>query len=138
MNLPTQAQPSRRILLVCRPSTLQIHLESLLRGAGHVVHRVGDRAEAIASLHREPVDGVILDLMLPGAEAIGSMIAIRATRASMPVLAVSPGAAHGPGHLLPLARSLGAMTLVADPLEPARLLECVASWVPAGARQVAC
>jgi chemosensory pili system protein ChpA (sensor histidine kinase/response regulator) len=138
MNVCSETPSLRRILLVSRPSTLRFHLESVLQRGGWVVHRAADRGEALACLREGPFDGVVIDLMLPGAEAIGSMIAIRAANSDLPVLAVSAGAAEGAGHWLPLARSLGASTCVADPLDGDTLLDGLRGWLPGGLRQVAC
>ena len=138
MNVCSDSQSLRQILLVSRPSTLRFQLESVLQRAGWLVHRAADRVEALARLREGRIDGVVLDLMLPGSEAIGSMIAIRAANPDLPVLAVSAGAAEGAGHWLPLARSLGAATCVADPLDGDAMLERLRGWLPGGLRQVAC
>ena len=48
MNVCSDSQSLRQILLVSRASTLRFQLESVLQRAGWLVHRAADRVEALA------------------------------------------------------------------------------------------
>jgi DNA-binding response OmpR family regulator len=60
-----ESTPSRAILIVDDDRALRHALSALLTAAGHHIESVGDGPEALALLHKQPFDIVLLDIGLP-------------------------------------------------------------------------
>jgi DNA-binding response OmpR family regulator len=77
-----------RILVVEDEPRLRDLLRLYLERDGHAVTAVGDGRAALAAVDAEPIDLVVLDLMLPGLAGEAVLAAIR-ERSEMPVLIAS-------------------------------------------------
>lgn len=77
-----------RILVVEDEPRLRDLLRLYLERDGHAVTAVGDGGAALAAVDAEPIDLVVLDLMLPGVSGEAVLTAIR-ERSEMPVLIAS-------------------------------------------------
>ena len=60
-----ESTPSRAVLIVDDDRALRHALSALLTAAGHHIESVGDGPEALALLHTQPFDIVLLDIGLP-------------------------------------------------------------------------
>ena len=113
-------------------------LETILRGAGYEVTPAPDAEEGLRVLHGDaPVDLVLLDLFLPGADGIQFLRARAGMEADRqpPVIVVS--ATEDMDTLRPQLRELGAKMALRKPFDVQELLDGVkqhATRRAAGAR----
>jgi len=77
-----------RILVVEDDTDIAELIARYLTNAGHQVHRLASGADVLPRLQRDPVDLVILDLMLPGMDGLRVCDAMRheVTTAAIPVI----------------------------------------------------
>jgi two component transcriptional regulator, winged helix family len=78
-----------KVLLVEDNHDIGEAVERRLRMAGHIVtwNRTGD--DVVAMLDHDPVDAVILDLMLPAADGMAILRQIRRQQRDLPVLVIT-------------------------------------------------
>src|SRR4051812_33302401 len=74
-----------RILVVEDDEKIAALLDDYFSAAGYHCTRIGDGLEAVAYLRSNPVDLVMLDLMLPGLDGIGVCRAVR-TFSQVPIV----------------------------------------------------
>ena len=96
-----------------------------------------NRHEALARIQQGPVDLVLLNMLIPGAEGIGTLIGIRSAAPAMPIIAMAGGQAADGGGFLPLAKSLGATAVLGNPLDRESLLAAVHEMATPELRQLA-
>src|SRR5436189_839480 len=117
---------SPRILVVDDEVDISTVLSVTLRRAGFDVQTAGDGIEAIESIHREPPDLVILDVMMPRADGLETLKRIRehGPTVNLPVIMLSAKA-----QLADKIRGFdrGADDYVAKPFEPSEMLVRVQS-----------
>jgi DNA-binding NtrC family response regulator len=126
-----------RILLVDHDSSLRESVSQTLKTGGFLTSSASNRHEALDLLRQEPVDLVLLNMLMPGAEAIGTIIAIQAAAPLMRIIAMAGGPAASGRDFLPLAKSLGASALLNDPLDSGKLLDAVHQSLAQGLHQMA-
>lgn len=125
------------ILLVDHDLCLREELRQTLNADGFATCFASNRHEALELLSRGQIGAVILNMLMPGAESIGTIIAIRAFSPGTKLIAFSVGGADGAGHFLPLAKSLGASALLADATDRNQLLDTVHQLLSPGLHQMA-
>jgi two-component system NtrC family response regulator len=116
------------ILIVDDDQALRESLAEVLADLGHTPELAADGAQALARLARSPVDGVLLDLRMPGMDGLVVLARIRAMPNPPPVsvLTAVPTAANTIE-----AMRLGAFDHLAKPIGRAELASLVARMVPA-------
>jgi CheY-like chemotaxis protein len=106
------AEPSMRILVVeDDPSVAQV-LAEVLRVEGHDVLVALDGVEALNVVERTTVDGVFLDLVMPGLDGLSVLSRIRSRFPDLPVVILS---AHAESEATHRARELGAADILTKP-----------------------
>lgn len=137
MNTPPPNGTAMRILVVDHETPLRESIRQILSHDGFLTDIARDRHEALARIDLSPVDLVILNMHIPGAEGIGTLIGIRSSAPAVKILAMAGGTAVGGGDFLPLAKSLGATAVLGNPLDRERLLATVHETVAPQRRQLA-
>src|SRR5262249_41261894 len=112
---------SQRILVVDDEQSIRTLVEYALRDAGFQVISVGRGDDALAALARDPIDLVVLDLMLPGVDGLEVCRRIRAGN-SVPIIILS---ARGEELDKVLGLELGADDYVTKPFSPRELVSRV-------------
>jgi len=99
-------------------------LTASLTRNGHRVLQARDGAEALAAIEREPVDLLVLDLVMPNIDGYEVLARLKSSDkdARIPVVVVS-GADRSSSELRSLR--LGAKVYLTKPIEPAALTEVV-------------
>jgi two-component system chemotaxis response regulator CheY len=93
----------------------------ILTGAGHTVHEAEDGRRGLACLRKIRPDLVVTDMIMPDAEGIETIRAIRSETPTTPILAIS-----GSGEIyLRLATQLGATAALEKPFAPEALRQHV-------------
>jgi two-component system KDP operon response regulator KdpE len=112
-----------RILVVDDDPDIRLLLRLELSAEGHTIAEAGDGQAALGVLEREPVDLVLLDIMMPvldGWEVLRTL----ESAASPPIVVVTALATHGQHHLVELLE-LGAVDVVVKPFDPGWLVSLV-------------
>ncbi|MDX6647240.1 MAG: two-component system, OmpR family, alkaline phosphatase synthesis response regulator PhoP [Miltoncostaeaceae bacterium] len=112
---------SQRVLVVDDEASIRTIVEYALRDAGFEVIGAARGDEALKVLEREPIDLVVLDLMLPGVDGLEVCRRIRATR-NTPIIMLS---ARGEELDKVLGLELGADDYVTKPFSPRELVSRV-------------
>jgi DNA-binding response OmpR family regulator len=115
-----------RILVVEDDTDIAELIAHYLTNAGHQVHRLGSGADVMPRLQRDPVDLVILDLMLPGLDGLRVCEAMRqdAATAVIPVIMLT---ARGEESDRVSGLERGADDYVTKPFSPKELTARVAA-----------
>lgn len=120
----------KTILVVDDFASVRFFHQSLLKKAGFATIAAPDGADALAILEKQPVDLVVLDLLMPkmsGAEFIQRLRAI-SRFASLPILVITSEAQNEVGKRLQGTPGIGVM---AKPILPEALIREVQRLLPA-------
>jgi len=112
---------SQRVLVVDDEASIRTIVEYALRDAGFEVVGAARGDEALKVIEREPIDLVVLDLMLPGVDGLEVCRRIRATR-NTPIIMLSARAEELDKVL---GLELGADDYVTKPFSPRELVSRV-------------
>ena len=111
-----------RILVVDDDEILCRTLSHVLRHAGHEVVTAFDGAVALSLYSRDPVDLVVIDLIMPGKEGLETIIELRRMRSDLRIIAISGGRWAAAGDYLTMAKRLGATRTLAKPFSSREIL----------------
>ncbi len=112
---------AQRILVVDDEQSIRTIIEYALRDAGFDVVTAARGDDALAAMEREPIDLVVLDVMLPGMDGLEVCQKIRAER-NIPIIMLS---ARGEELDKVLGLELGADDYVTKPFSPRELVSRV-------------
>jgi len=113
------AESAPRVLVVDADPLLRNQLATTLAAEGCLVHTAANRHQAAAAVLEQDIHLVLMNMLMPHAEGIGTLIAVRAVNPEIRVIAMSPPSCDGADHFMQLAKSLGASALLRNPLDPA-------------------
>jgi CheY-like chemotaxis protein len=121
------AEPLMRILVVDDdPSVAQV-LADALRFEGHDVFVALDGVEALNFLETTTVNGVFLDLVMPGLDGFTVLSRIRSRYPTLPVVIIS---AYAETEVTRRARDLGAVHVISKPAALRELSQALAHFTP--------
>jgi CheY-like chemotaxis protein len=124
--------PGLRVLLVEDDALLGLAAEDALLDAGHAVALAADGAEALAYARSgAPFDVLVTDLSMPRLDGAALVRALRAGRASLPVVAVTGYALSAEERSLLDGDGGGATVVLAKPWTPDGLAAAVLRVAPA-------
>ena len=126
------------VLLVDEASALRESIARSLTGEGFQVHIATNRHESAAVLRDHRIDLVVMNMLMPHAEGIGTLMAIRSIAPTMKIIAMPGESGDQAGHFLPLAKSLGASAILTHPLDHELLLKTVHGLLSQELHQMAC
>jgi DNA-binding NtrC family response regulator len=112
----TEKRPPRgRVLVVEDEAYVRESLGELLRARGFDIHLAATVAEALECLGRAPVDLVLTDLRMPGADGLELIRRLQATDPEIPVIVLT-----GQGTILSAVECMkaGAVDYVLKPADP--------------------
>ena len=118
---PTLHAMAQRILVVDDEQSIRTIVEYALKDAGFDVVTAARGDDALIAMEREPVDLVVLDVMLPGMDGLEVCQKIRAER-NVPIIMLS---ARGEELDKVLGLELGADDYVTKPFSPRELVSRV-------------
>jgi len=102
----------KRILVVDDEPQVAEYLAEAIRGAGYEALVALDGTEALDVLAATQVDGVFLDLVMPGLSGLAVLAQIRKRHPHLPVVIISGNAVEG---IAAKADELGAVAVLAKP-----------------------
>ena len=97
----------------------------ILSEAGFDVVTARDGIEGLRVYHDQGADLVIMDIIMPEQEGLGSIRELRKEDAEVKIIAISGGGRIDPSDYLSVAETFGANLSLAKPIERALLLEKV-------------
>jgi len=93
-----------------------------LEAHGHEVRLARHGREALRVLHRETVDIIVTDVIMPEMDGFETIMEVRRLRPQLPIIVVSGGGRVGATDYLNMAKSMGANAAMIKPVAPAALL----------------
>jgi diguanylate cyclase (GGDEF)-like protein len=116
-----------QVLLVEDNRTIATAVAAYLKGPGHTVHLAGDAAAAERILAEQPIDIVLLDLILPDRDGRDLLVQMREDRATADIPVIVLSAKEG---AVPKAECLavGAAEFLEKPVSPKVLRTAVARY----------
>ncbi len=115
-----------RILLVDDDELLRGALHQILVRAGYDVDDASNGKLAVREYGRQRCDVVIMDIVMPDEEGLGTIRELRRTDPNVKIIAISGGGLGKAGDYLGVAQMLGAMRTLAKPFFPEALLAMIA------------
>jgi two-component system, chemotaxis family, chemotaxis protein CheY len=106
-----------RILIIDDEREILDLLWEVLREAGHDCFCAENGLIGFRALEQSQFDLVVMDLVMPEAEGIETIVKIRRTGSHIPILAISGAFLAVPGDLLDMAADLGADRILAKPFQ---------------------
>jgi DNA-binding response OmpR family regulator len=92
-----------------------------LKAMGFETIEIDDSRKVSELLSTQPVDAVIVDIVMPEKDGLEVIADIRKRWPDLLVIAISAGGRVGPKLYLEIARQLGANACLAKPVSPERL-----------------
>lgn len=126
---PTPPRPHRSLVILVADDDpdYQLRFREWLEGAGHRTLKALSGVEAIRTLHQQPVDLVITEVIMPDGDGLEVLLELKKMHSEIPRIAVSGGGRYLPAHdCLRVARGLGAQEALLKPLSSERVLLAVA------------
>lgn len=80
---------TRKILVIDDDEAMRECIAFFLEEEGHMVTVCNDGIEGVRHFEQEPYDLVITDIMMPGKDGLGVMIAMEKINPDVPILAIS-------------------------------------------------
>src|SRR5947209_58843 len=122
---PRRFSSPRRVLVVDDDAPFRFQVAAVLCDAGYVVSEAGGALAAMRAVLANPLDVVVLDLVLPDGNGIEVARAFRAVTTTRDLCVVAMTAHPGSLDLVD-PRSFGAASILIKPLSTAALLDAVA------------
>lgn len=114
-----------KLLLVDDDEDVRYALGKYLRRAGHEVVEAKDGKAALSLLQADSFDTIVTDIIMPEADGIELVMAIRSRTPDLPIIAISGGGRLAGFDYLPMVAGLGAKVVLAKPVDPDTLLAAV-------------
>ena len=115
-----------RILLVDDDELLRGALHQILVRVGYDVDDAANGKVAVREYRRQRCDVVIMDIVMPDEEGLGTIRRLRRVDPNVKIIAISGGGLGKAGDYLGIARMLGAMRTLPKPFLPEALLAMIA------------
>lgn len=114
-----------RILLAEDADAVRMLHRTILEAAGHVVTETADGCQCLDRLVSGCFDLLVTDVIMPGLDGMEVIMAARALRPGLPVVAISGGDCHGSSPAINASSMYGADAALCRPFTAERLIETV-------------
>lgn len=104
------------ILIADDDPTLRAIGAQLLEGEGYRILEAEDGNEALRLIEAEPVDLIVLDMLMPNKDGLETIIELRRRKCAVRILAISSGGSMDASSLLKPAEAFGADRVMSKPL----------------------
>lgn len=111
-----------KILVVDDDAAVRDLVRALLEQNGYEVSDAADGESAIASYEANPVDMVLLDILMPHKEGLETLIELKQRHPNLAVFAMSASGARRGHDFLKIASKFGADGILQKPFSPDELL----------------
>jgi DNA-binding NtrC family response regulator len=121
MLLFAEIQMARTVCVIDDDDLVRTKLALDLKAMGFEVIEIEDSREVASVLRTQPVDAVLVDIVMPEKDGVEVIAYIRKHWPDLRVIAMSAGGRVGPALYLEIARQMGASACLSKPVEPERL-----------------
>jgi two-component system response regulator (stage 0 sporulation protein F) len=111
------------ILVIDDEQSIRGLLKEVLEKAGHRVLEAGDGRQGFALYKEQPVDLVIMDLLMPDTDGLEATLQLTREYVDAKIIAIT--GAQGDRNFLDVAKLFGARRTFEKPFDLAKLLEAV-------------
>lgn len=125
------------ILVADDDPMLRVIAAELLAPEGYRVLEAQDGNQALAMLAAEPVDLLVLDMLMPDKDGLEVILALRRAGSKVPILAISSGGSMDTGSLLRPASAFGADKVMPKPLRISTFVPTVREMLGCGDHRMA-
>jgi DNA-binding response OmpR family regulator len=115
----------KRVLIIEDEDMVRSVLRSMLEEAGYEVEELPNGSKASAIHKDNPVDVIILDILMPEKGGFEIIQEFKVRWPSLPIIAISGGGVYSPHDCLRLAKSFGAHRNFVKPIERNELLNAI-------------
>jgi CheY-like chemotaxis protein len=122
-------QPKATILIADDDPTLRAIGAELLSGEGYRVLEAADGDEALQVIEAEPIDLLILDMLMPNKDGLETIMELRRRDSAVRILAISGGGSMDVDTLLKPALIFGADRTLSKPLPISTFADIVAEML---------
>jgi CheY-like chemotaxis protein len=117
------------ILITDDDPTLRAIGEELLADQGYRILHAEDGEEALRLMESEPVDLIVLDLIMPNKDGYETIIELRRRKSPVRILAISSGGSMNADSLLKPALAFGADKVMTKPLRIATFAQTISEML---------
>jgi DNA-binding response OmpR family regulator len=121
----TVASAKTRVLIVDDDPSVRNFLQMLLEVEGYEVFSAMDGNDALAVQREHPAAVVVMDIFMPHAEGIETIVKLREEFPQAGIIVMSGGGARSGVDYLAVARELGAARTLKKPFGPQELIDAV-------------
>lgn len=114
-----------RILVVDDEELARFTMRTILESAGHEIDEAGDGEVGVSMIKKHRYEVVLLDIVMPKQEGLGTIIELKKDYPDQKIIAVSGGGRTKNQNYLRMASSLGVDETLAKPFTEAQLLAAV-------------
>jgi DNA-binding response OmpR family regulator len=115
-----------KILVIDDDAAVRYTMARILRAAGHEVTIASDGEHGLETLHADPPDLTITDLIMPRQDGIQTIREIRRWHPAVKIIAISGGSRTMNVDGLAAALEAGADGIIIKPFDPSDLIDRVA------------
>ncbi len=123
--VPESARSSARVLVVDDDAGMRNFLRMLLELEGYDVALACNGVEALEMQRQQPATTILIDVFMPEAEGMETIVQLRAEFPQARIIVMSGGGAHLGTDYLKLARELGAAKTLKKPFAPQDLIDAI-------------
>ncbi len=115
----------KKILIIDDDDIFRTMVHQLLQRSGYEVFTAEDGKQGFTLFQEKAPHLIVTDIVMPEQEGIETIRAIRASNATLPIIAVSGGGRLHPDSYLPLAKAMGAQKTFSKPFDNLEFLDAV-------------
>ena len=113
------------ILIIDDDEGIRSVFSRFLSSKGYKVDCAADGLKGLQKIESDPPDLVVTDIMMPEADGLEVVMALRKREHTIPIIAISGGMHAAPMDFLPMAKKFGAGKVLYKPLELKDLLSAI-------------
>jgi CheY-like chemotaxis protein len=118
------------ILVIDDDDQVRYFIRRTIEKEGHSVSEAADGAEGVRAFQDSATDLVFCDLIMPNKEGLETIRELRALDSNVRIVAISGGFYQTGVDYLPLAKALGAITVLRKPFHRADIVELLQQHLP--------
>jgi CheY-like chemotaxis protein len=118
------------IVVIDDDDQVRYFIRRTIEKEGHSVSEAADGAEGVRAFQDSATDLVFCDLIMPNKEGLETIRELRALDSNVRIVAISGGFYQTGVDYLPLAKALGAITVLRKPFHRADIVELLQQHLP--------
>ncbi len=118
------------ILVIDDDDQVRYFMRRTIEKEGHSVSEAADGAEGVRAFQDAATDLVFCDLIMPNKEGLETIRELRALDSNVRIVAISGGFYQTGVDYLPLAKALGALTVLRKPFHRSDITELLQQHLP--------